>query len=288
MYQEPSTVTRAKQNVNTGFTSPRDLEVRNDIGTLMTSRIIEATSRESHKKHKSKKRKHEQGGSSLAGDNDGDLRGGWCAVATIEEVSGSVAVQMGDSPMYIQALDNGLFTVGAPHDEGDGPSPEEILTAIPVGAGKIALKSGYGKYLGVEKSEKIVGRADAIGPMEQWEPVFQEGKTALLAANDCFVGLDDEDNVVAHAKTAGPGEMVTIRTNAIKDSDKPKEVPEEEQGKVKDIEINYVKKFQKFQDKKMRLNDEDVSYLKRAKKEGDLHETMLDRRAKMKADRYCK
>ena len=34
------------------------------------------------------------------------------------QIKGNVALQMGDLPMYITALDDGLFTVGAPHDEG--------------------------------------------------------------------------------------------------------------------------------------------------------------------------
>lgn len=64
--------------------------------------------------------------------------------------------------------------------------------------------------------------------------------------------------------------------------------PEERVTSVKDIEINYVKKFQKFQDKKMRLCPVDLDEVKKAKEEGNLHESLLDRRSKMKADRYCK
>ena len=39
---------------------------------------------------------------------------------------------------------------------------------------KISLKSGYGKYMGVDKSGLITGRVDAITPLEQFEPVWQE------------------------------------------------------------------------------------------------------------------
>lgn len=57
--------------------------------------------------------------------------------------------------------------------EGESPLPEEILTAIAISETRIALKSGYGKYLGVDKDGLIVGRSDAIGPLEQFEPIFQ-------------------------------------------------------------------------------------------------------------------
>ena len=46
--------------------------------------------------------------------------------------------------------------------------------------------------------------------------------------------------------------------------------------------------FQKFQDKKMKICTEGTEVLKQAKKEGELHEALLNRRSKMKADRYCK
>lgn len=39
---------------------------------------------------------------------------------------------------------------------------------------RIALKSGYGRYLGINSDGLVVGRSDAIGPREQWEPVFQD------------------------------------------------------------------------------------------------------------------
>ena len=52
--------------------------------------------------------------------------------------------------------------------------------AVPVGDQRVAFKSGYGKYLGVDAKERMVGRADAIGPMEQWEPVFQVGRITAI------------------------------------------------------------------------------------------------------------
>lgn len=121
-------------------------------------------------------------------DEDCLKHGGWWKTQKIEDVSGSISIEFGDR-CYVSALDNGLFTIGPPHDEGEGPSPEEIFTAFPAGEIKFALKSGYGKYLGVSKNGLVVGRSDAVGPMEQWEPLWQEGKHIFCYSSLSFVAI---------------------------------------------------------------------------------------------------
>lgn len=98
--------------------------------------------------------------------------GNWWKTTKVEDIRGPVAIEFGKST-YVKALDNGLFTLGAPHSIGEGPSPEEILTAVVINEQKVAFKSGYDKYLRIETNGTITGRSDAIGAMEQWEPIFQ-------------------------------------------------------------------------------------------------------------------
>ncbi|XP_045769419.1 protein FRG1 homolog [Maniola jurtina] len=239
-------------------------------------------------KPKAKKRKHKKKEKTEDDKVDEDCikHGGWWKVEKIEDVSGSIAIEFGRNT-YILALDNGLFTIGAPHGDGEGPSPEEIFTAFPAGDNKFALKSGYGKYLGVSKDGVVTGRSDAVGPMEQWEPVWQDGKTAILSSLNKFMSVnEDDDSVVARNIAARDEDVCNIRSN--KSREVSRSVVAEEEGDLTEVEVNYVKKFQKFQDKKLRVNDGGVVELKRAKTDGNLHETLLDRRSKMKADRYCK
>lgn len=153
---------------------------------------------------------------------------------------------------------------------------------------KIALKSGYGKYLTVDPDGDVTGKAEAIGVREQWEPVFQDGKMALNGSNGKFLSANRDDEIVCLSSKAGEQEIIQIRLNTSLEVDPLENIPKEERGKVKEAEINYVKKFQSFQDRKLKISKEDVSALKKAKKEGVFHETLLDRREKMKADRYCK
>ncbi|XP_050532356.1 protein FRG1 homolog [Daktulosphaira vitifoliae] len=214
--------------------------------------------------------------------------GNWAEAKIISEISGPIALEFGNQT-YVTAMDNGLFTLGPPHNEGDGPLPEEILTAIAINETRVAFKSGYGKYLGVDKDGTIVGRSDAIGLLEQFEPIFQDNKLAILASTGCFISIrNEDDSLVAMSRTAGSNEIVKVRLHAPENTEEESNVLDEKKGNIKDIEKNYVKMFQKFQDKKMRVIEGKHSLLKKAQKEGKLHESLLDRRAKTKADRYCK
>lgn len=57
---------------------------------------------------------------------------------------------------------------------GDEPDPAEIFTIVRVSETKIALKSGYNRYVSVNSAGELIGRTEAIGPRETWEPVFEE------------------------------------------------------------------------------------------------------------------
>ena len=252
---------------------------------------LKGEKKKSKKDKKDKKRKHED---SLQDEvrqkfrEDRELHGGWWKSSTVTEITGPVAIEFGEHS-YIKALDDGTFTLGAKHSENEGPDPEEVLVAIKVNETKVSFKSGFNKYLRCEKNGKLLGVSDAVGAMEQFEPIFQDGKLALLGANNMFMTVDEEDESIECSKsTAGKTEMIQIRANAQREEDKEVFIPVEERGNVGQIELNYVKKFQKFQDHKIRLCDEDRTDLVKAKNQGTLHEALLDRRSKMKADRYCK
>ena len=50
------------------------------------------------------------------------------------------------------------------------PTLKLLFSLSKISDTKISLKSGYGKFLGVDKSGIVTGRVEAITPLEQFEP----------------------------------------------------------------------------------------------------------------------
>jgi len=221
---------------------------------------------------------------------DETVHGGWYKYINFEEMKpGLTGIEFGDRA-YVFSLDNGLFTLGEPRKDDGMPQPEEQYFLSKISDTKISLKSGYGKFLGVDKSGIVTGRVEAITPLEQFEPVWQEvegiRKCAILAANGCFIGFNEEGDLVAKSQVAGEDNFLSLRTNIPKIEENL--IPIEERGTERETEEAIARKYQHWQDMRMKLSKDDISNVKRAREEGRLHTELLDRRAGMKSDKYCK
>jgi protein FRG1 len=70
---------------------------------------------------------------------------------------------------------------------------------------------------------------------------LQDGKVALLGCNSCFMSVaHDDDSLVATSRTVGSDEIIQIRSHAVKEVRPGSELPEEEQGSLAQVEVNYV------------------------------------------------
>ncbi|KAK9881803.1 hypothetical protein WA026_017319 [Henosepilachna vigintioctopunctata] len=103
---------------------------------------------------------------------------------------------------------------------------------------------------------------------------------------ECFLGVNaDDGTIIARRKKATSDEIVTIRSHTTRENNPLKDIPVEELGNIRQIEDKFVRNFQK---KHLRISKEDIKQLEVAKNDGTFQEILLDRRSKMKADRYCK
>jgi len=127
------------------------------------------------KKKKKKKRTHDEmeAGSSTATStaktetkkDDSHKYDGWWSIDSFSQAINNVALEVLPRS-FVYSLETGYFKVGDVHEKGEGPAPEEIFTASRVTDQHIALKSGYGKYLTVNKEGVVSGTSDAIGSRE--------------------------------------------------------------------------------------------------------------------------
>ena len=237
---------------------------------------------EDHKKKKVKrKREHTS--------HPGELRHGlFWQVLKAEVLVGNVLIES-DSQGYVNAVDDGTVSVAPPSDNPLAmPEPTEVFTVVKVSETRVAIKSAFGRYCSVAtESGDLTARAEAMGMLEMFEAVFhgEEGLISFRGSNKKYL-------------TANPGQRVHCYSDSANDDgaafkiwscvEREKKAKTDTDGAVKTVEESFVKKFQSFIGGKLKIHDGDDSELKRAKKEGVLHETLLDRRAAMKADKFCK
>ncbi|ORZ39227.1 FRG1-like family-domain-containing protein [Catenaria anguillulae PL171] len=174
-----------------------------------------------------------------------------------------------------------------------------------------SIKSAEGRYLSAEKSGAVTCGSEAAGPKEEWLPVFSaEEEGGLVAFQSVWGGYlsvkdplekratwvlrCDKQDVgfceqfcakvqaeVVHEYRKRMAKNVKRRLNEDGDGE------DEDAGAVKEAEV--VKKFQSWGGGKLLLpSHAEKKELFKAKKEGKLAETLLDRRSKTKSDRYCK
>ncbi|KAF8201540.1 FRG1-like family-domain-containing protein [Pholiota molesta] len=171
-----------------------------------------------------------------------------------------------------------------------------VITRI-AGASTINLRTGTGegKFLSCDAHGLVSADRDARGPQEEWTPVvLPDGMVAFMNVYEKYLGVDEAAG--GSLQLRGDSDEVGFAERFwVKIQHKYKKEAHEEEKKRKEgltappviDESSTNRIHQAWGAGRSIVSAEDKKELKRARKEGRLAEAMLDRRAKLKSDRFC-
>lgn len=179
-------------------------------------------------------------------------------------------------------------------------TPTEVaqvwVTTRVAGSATINLRTGTGegKFLSCDKHGIVSAFREARGPEEEWTPVLlPDGMVAFMNVYENYLSVDEVAG--GSLELRGDSEEVGFRERFwLKIQSKYKKEAHEEKKKreagseltvIDETSTNHV--HQAWGAGRSVVSQEDKRELKRARKEGRLAEALLDRRAKLKSDRFC-
>ncbi|KAH9952055.1 FRG1-like family-domain-containing protein [Amylocystis lapponica] len=171
------------------------------------------------------------------------------------------------------------------------------VTTRVAGSPTINLRTGTGegKFLSCDKHGLVSADREARGPQEEWTPVvFPDGMVAFMNVYEKYLGVDEvAGGTIAlrgDSEEVGFAERFWVKIQSKYKKEAHEEAKQRKEG-IADVtkidETGTNKVYQAWGAGRSVVSVEDKKELKRARKEGRLAEAMLDRRAKLKSDRFC-
>ncbi|KIJ69047.1 hypothetical protein HYDPIDRAFT_172532 [Hydnomerulius pinastri MD-312] len=170
------------------------------------------------------------------------------------------------------------------------------VTTRVAGSPTINLRTGTGegKFLSCDKHGIVSADREARGPEEEWTPVIlPDGMVAFMNVYENYLSVDEVAGGTLQLRgdsaEVGFGERfwVKIQSKYKKEAHEEKKKREAGSELTSIDEANTNRMHQAWGAGRSVVSNEDKKELKRARKEGRLAEALLDRRAKLKSDRFC-
>lgn len=245
----------------------------------------------------------------------------WRAIDSEQELQGVVTLTACDGRRLCAVAGGDLVLRAAPAPEPE-PEPEELFALVRIGASGgrplVAMKTAYARYVSAAGDGGVIAETEAIGPRETLLARYETGGPAsgvtltCVASGGARLHLAGADGPLRFGTEPAAGhDLFTVRTRAALRPSAETAAPsarhlcaEEHasqcvaalrargaQDARRSGRAAHRKRFQSYVDTSGRTHAADVAdprQLKRARADGTLAETLLDRRARLKADRYCK
>ncbi|KAL5120405.1 hypothetical protein ACEQ8H_001695 [Pleosporales sp. CAS-2024a] len=219
----------------------------------------------------------------------------WVGADAPSDISGPVVIVLPtDTPSCLACDANGKVFASTLENivDGDGNTAEphdvrQVFVANRVaGTESLSLKGHHGRYLSCDKYGILSANATAMSPEESFTAVpvpDNPSAFALQTARDKFVSVDE-------SSTSGPeirGDVETISFNStlrirMQARFKPRLKASKEQKALEKISKKELEDIVG-----RRLDDDEVRTLKKARREGNFHETALDIKVKSSHDKYA-
>ncbi|GBE82200.1 FRG1-like family-domain-containing protein [Sparassis latifolia] len=274
------------------------------------------------KTKKKRKREDDAGEGSSSGvsrrrrkDEDDESPETWVLPEDANEIRGPTFIMHPSDPSPITVTYDStrgriiLHSLDKEGTDGEEPSqplgilertPTEVsqvwVTTRVAGSPTINLRTGTGegKFLSCDKHGLVSADREARGPQEEWTPVvLPDGMIAFMNVYEKYLGVDE----VAGGTIALRGDSdqvgfaerfwVKIQNKYKKEAHEEKKKKELTMDEVNIDEASANKLYQAWGAGRSVVSDQDKKELKRARKEGRLAEALLERRAKLKSDRFC-
>jgi len=272
---------------------------------------------EKHKKKRPREEDNEEGGSSSRRrrkDDDDDSADTWVMPDDANEIRGPTYIVHPSDPSPIcityDATRGRIVLHSVDRDKTeDGSGPVSVVDRVPTEVSQVWVTTrvagsptmnlrtgtGEGKFLSCDKHGLVSADREARGPEEEWTPVvFPDSMVAFQNVYEKYLSVDEVAG--GSLSLRGDSEEVGFRERFyVKIQNKYKKEANAEEKKRKEglapagtiDEAGTNKIYQAWGAGRSIVSDGDKKTLKKAKKEGHLAEALLDRRAKLKSDRFC-
>jgi protein FRG1 len=218
----------------------------------------------------------------------------WVSAEAIADISGPIILVLPtDDPAALACDVNGKVFALALENIVDGDpntaEPHDVrqvwIANQVAGTGKYSFKGHHGRYLTCDRAGELSATKEAVGPEEGFTCVAiadSFGSFAIQTERETFLGVDPAasgDRVVRGDKDGI--EFTTSLRIRMQARFKPKlRVAKEERAREK------ISRKELEEMVGRRLDEDDVKMLKRARREGDFHEKLLDVKVKGKHDKF--
>ncbi|CAA7271545.1 unnamed protein product [Cyclocybe aegerita] len=237
----------------------------------------------------------------------------WVLPENVNELRGPTFIMHPSDPSPISinfnSTTNRVVLSSLDKDKSEDSEPVSLLERVPTdvaqvwvttrvaGSSTINLRTGTGegKFLSCDSHGIVSADRDARGPQEEWTPVvLPDGMLAFMNVYEKYLSVDEvaggSMQLRGDSEEVGFAERfwVKIQHKYKKEANEEEKKRKEGVGappKIDEGSTNHI--YQAWGAGRLVVSKDDKKELKRARKEGRLAEAMLDRRSKLKSDRFC-